>query len=294
MSQLHWLVLALVVLGTGYVALSAWGAHRWSATTRGLGRRLTAARAPRRADTRGASGGPAYDPRDIKGLPAPVQRYFRTVLRVGQPMVAAVTLDMTGRFNLSATAERWCAFTARQWVCTRRPGFLWDAQMRLLPGLPVMVVDSFIAGQGWLRAAVMGLFTVADQRGSGRIAGDEFMRYFAETAWYPTALLPSQGVRWEAVDATSARASINDGPLTLSLLFAFNAEGLIESASAEARGAAVAGAVVMRPWEGRWSNYQRCHGMLLPLSGEAAWLGPQGRRPYFVGHVTSLSCEFER
>jgi hypothetical protein len=34
--------------------------------------------------------------------------------------------------------------------------------------------------------------------------------------------------------------------------------------------------------------------MLLPLSGEAAWLGPQGRRPYFVGHVTSLSCEFER
>ena len=26
----------------------------------------------------------------------------------------------------------------------------------------------------------------------------EFMRYFMEALWYPTALLPSQGVRWEA------------------------------------------------------------------------------------------------
>lgn len=291
MNSLPWLVLALVVTGTGYVALMAWGAHRWSASTRGLGRQLAAARAqPRRSFT----GGRRYEPAELEGLPAPVQRYFRSVLRAGQPIVAAVTLDMTGRFNLSPTGERWRAFTARQRVCTRRPGFLWDAQMSLLPGLQVQVIDSFIAGQGWLRAAVMGLFTVADQRGSGRIAGDEFMRYFAETAWYPTALLPSQGVRWTAVDSTSARASISDGPITLSLLFSFNAEGLIESASAEARGALVDGQVVMLPWEGRWSNYQRCHGMLLPLHGEAAWLAPQGRRPYFIGKVTSLSCEFER
>ena len=286
-----WIVLALVVLVTTYVALTAWGAHRWSATTRGLGRQLRAARALPRTRSIGPSG---YDPCDIEGLPAPVQRYFRTVLRAGQPIVSAVTLDMTGRFNLSSTGERWSAFTARQKVCTRRPGFLWDAQMSLLPGLSVQVVDSFIAGQGWLHAAVLGLFTVADQRGSGRIAGDEFMRYFAEAAWYPTALLPSQGVRWKAVDDNSAQASISDGPITLSLLFTFNAEGLIESASAEARGAAVGGTVVMLPWEGRWSNYRRCNGMLLPLKGEAAWLGPTGRRPYFIGNVTSLACEFER
>ena len=64
-----WIVLALVVLVTTYVALTAWGAHRWSATTRGLGRQLRAARALPRTRAIGPSG---YDPRDIEGLPEPV------------------------------------------------------------------------------------------------------------------------------------------------------------------------------------------------------------------------------
>ena len=39
------------------------------------------------------------------------------------------------------------------------------------------------------------------------------MRFFA--AWYPTALLPRQGVRWEAVDDRSARATLEEGDVTL-------------------------------------------------------------------------------
>jgi hypothetical protein len=35
----------------------------------------------------------------------------------------------------------------------------------------------------------VALFTVADLHGPGDIAQGELMRFFAETAWYPTALL---------------------------------------------------------------------------------------------------------
>jgi hypothetical protein len=42
-------------------------------------------------------------------------------------------------------------------------------------------------------------------RGTGEIAEGQLMGFFAEAAWYPTALLPGQGVRWEAVDDSSAR-----------------------------------------------------------------------------------------
>ena len=117
------------------------------------------------------------------------------------------------------------------------------------------VVDSYIAGKGLLHAAILGLFTVADVSGGGEIARGEFMRFFAEAAWYPTALLPSQGVRWEAVDEHSANATIVDGSLTLTLLFRFNDAGLIGSVRAEARGAMVGKEMVMLPWEGSWSNY---------------------------------------
>jgi hypothetical protein len=169
---------------------------------------------------------------------APVQRYFRAVLTDGQPIIAAATLEMTGTMNMSATAEQWKPFTSRQRVVTRKPGFLWDAQVFMFPGLPAHVEDSYIAGHGRLIAKVLGLFTVADSQGEGEIARGEFMRYFAESPWYPTALLPSQGVRWEAVDDASASATLVDGPITLTLLFRFNDAGLIASVRAEARGAA--------------------------------------------------------
>ena len=95
-------------------------------------------------------------------------------------------------------------------VKATRRHLTWDAQISMLPGIKVHVVDSYIAGKGLVRAAMLGLFT-ADMVGGGEMARGEFMRFFAETPWYPTALLPSQGVQWAAVDGTSANATIVDG-----------------------------------------------------------------------------------
>ncbi len=286
---LLWLGLVLCLLAVVAVGLRAYGVQRWAATTRTLTSRLEATR----IDDKTQSSAPQhYDVRELEGLPAPVQRYFRTVLKDGQAIIAAARLELAGTFNLSATGEQWKPFTSQQRVVTRRPGFLWNAQIAMLPGLPVRVVDSYIAGHGQLRAAILGLFTVADVSGGAEIARGEFMRFFAEAAWYPTALLPSQGVRWEAVDGGSANATIVDGPLTLTLLFRFNDAGLIDSFRAEARGGMVGKVMVMTPWEGRFSNYQTLDGMTVPLTGEVAWIRPDGRRPYFIGDVSSLTYEF--
>ncbi len=233
---------------------------------------------------------------ELEGLPAPVQRYFRAVLTDGQPIIGAATLEMAGTINMSATAEQWKPFTSQQRVVTSvagsRPGFLWDAQVDMFPGVPARVVDSYVTGEGQLIAKLMGLFTVASAQGGGELARGEFMRYFAEAAWYPTALLPSQGVRWQAVDSTSANATIVDGPITLALLFSFNEAGLIASVRADSRGAGVGRDRVMLPWDCALSDYQPRDGMLIPMVGEAAWMRPEGRKAYFIGHVKKLSYEF--
>jgi hypothetical protein len=200
---------------------------------------------------------------------------------------------MTGTFNMSATEDQWKLFTSRQRVTNRPPGFLWDARIAMLPGLTVRVVDSYIVGNGLLRATIQGLLPLACMRGGGEIARGEFMRYFAEAAWYPTALLPSQGVRWKAVDDRSACATLVDGPITLSLLFRFDEAGLIESFRAEARGGMVGKVMVQAPWEGRFMNYQRRDGMLVPFTGEVAWMRPEGRKVYFKGSVSQLRYEFD-
>jgi hypothetical protein len=207
-------------------------------------------------------------------------------------MIAAVDVQHAGVFNLSESGERWKPFTSTQRVVTRRPGFVWDGKVIMLPGVLVRVHDAYVAGIGILHPAILGLFTLVDLRGTGEIARGEFMRFFADAAWYPTALLPSQGVRWQAVDERSANATLVDGPLSLTLLFRFDSEGLIESVLAEARGRTVGKSIVMTPWGGRWSNYQVRDGMRVPLTGEVAWLTPEGRKPYWRGTITSLRYEF--
>ena len=124
------------------------------------------------------------------------------------------------------------------------------------------------------------------------IARGELMRYFAEMVWYPTALLPSQGVSWTAVDAHPATATLVNGPISLTLLFQFDEAGLVASVHADARGAGVGKDMVMLPWDCRVSNYQLRNGMMVPTHGEAAWLKPQGRQAYFIGELTSMAYEF--
>ena len=279
MMWLLWLGLVLCLLAVAAAGLTALGSKRWADRMAALTGGLEAAR------NDGSVKPPYpthYDPHELEGLPAPVQRYFRAVLKVGQPIVSAVTIEMAGTINLSATAEQWKPFTSKQRIVTRRPGFMWDGELSMLPGMKVRVVDSYIAGKGLVQAAMLGLFTMADMGGGGEMARGEFMRFFAETPWYPTALLPSQGVQWAAVDGTSANATIVDGSVTLTLLFHFNDAGLIDSVRAEARGGMVGKEMVMRPWECGLSNYQVRDGMTVPITGEAAYVRPGCARRTFT------------
>lgn len=279
-----------VVLGgvAGLLALtaaaSAFGRWRWQQRTDELVARLAAARqAPSPA---------RFDPAELEGLPPVVQRYFRAVLPPGAPMVAAAQVRHEGRFNLAQEGERWVPFTSEQQVVTRRPGFVWNAAMPMAPGVTVRVHDAYVAGEGVLAPALLGLVPLADLRGGGDIALGELMRFLAEAAWYPTALLPSQGVRWEAVDEHRARATLVDGPLSLTLTFRFHDDGTIDRVRAEARGRTLGDRVVPTPWEGRWSDYRMQDGMRIPMTGEVAWLLPEGPQTYWRGTITSLRYEF--
>jgi hypothetical protein len=232
-----------------------------------------------------------YEAGELAGLPAPVQRYFRAALQPGQRMIQAVTVEHAGTFNMSEGRKRWLPFTSHQRVLLARPGFDWEARIRLLPGLAIRVHDAYVAGEGVLTARLLGV-PVVTMRGTPELAHGELMRFLAEAAWYPTALLPSQGVRWTPVDDSTARAEFADGATRLTLTYRFGRDGLIETTRAEDRGRTVKGKVVPTPWEGRWSHCLERDGMRVPLEGEVAWLLPDGRKPYWRGHVTRLEYEY--
>ncbi len=284
MYVLKWFGVIVLVLAAAYAAAFALGTWRWSGTTRDLVKQLNAGRTPPRTSR--------YKETELAGLPVPVQRYFRAVLTDGQPIITAVTLTQSGTFNMSTSAAQWKPFTAKQAFTTQRPGFVWNANITLFPGMPVRVVDAFIAGEGLLRPAILGLYSMGTMHGKGEIARGELLRHFAESVWFPTALLPSQGVVWQAVDDTSATATMTDGPISVTMLIRFGTDGLISTIHVDERATTVGTDTVMMPWECRMSNYQTRDGMQVPLTGEALYITPQGERSYFRGTIDRLDYEF--
>jgi len=283
---MRWKIIGVVILTLGAVMAGAllYGAKRWQTKTKALHAELEAARLPLAPQ--------AYDPAELAGLPEPVQRYFRAVLKEGQPLVAAVNLTHTGTFNMSESGEQWQPFTSNQRVITRRPGFVWDARIQLAPALPIFVYDAYVAGAGALTAQPFGLLTVMEQPNTPELAQGELMRFLAEAAWYPTALLPSQGVVWQAIDDRQAEATLTDGPTTAKLVFQFDEQGLIEGVSAEGRYRNVAGVPVATPWQGRFWEYEGRDGMLIPLEGEVGWLLQGELKLYWRGRIQRAEYEY--
>jgi len=268
-----------------YILLFAYGSARWNAKTR--------IRQTRLFDYQHSFQIKKFDASmDLNGLPAPVSRYLKKVLPDGQPYISSVRIKHTGTFNMNETGEQWKPFISDQHVVTRRPGFLWNARISMMPGLPIRVHDAYIAGEGILQAFPLGLFPVVNMHNSADLARGELMRYLAESAWYPTALLPGNEVQWEAVDDSSAHAVLTDKNLHVTLLFRFREDDLIDYVKAEDRGRTVNGQVIPTPWVGEWKNYERMHGILVPRDGEVHWELPNGRQPYWRGHISEISYQW--
>lgn len=285
MTWLKWFGPSIVGLLVLITALLAYSRQRWDGLSAQLFARLDSARTKLQPGR--------FDTHEVDGLPPSVQRFFRTVLSDGMPLVAVASVEQTGTFNMGETFDQWKDFTATQRVVTRHPGFLWDARVAMLPGVAVHVHDAYVQGEGLLHAAIAGLVTVVNREGDD-VARGELMRFVAEAALYPTALLPSQGVVWTAVDQHSARATLVDGSISVAMTFIFGADGLIESIRADERGRLVDGKIIPTPWEGRWTDCQTVDGMRVPMTGEVAWLLPEGRKPYWRGRIRKLSYEFEQ
>lgn len=278
------LVVVIVVLTSAVVLAALYGGRRFDAETERLTTRLAELKEKPERTVRLAS--------ELELVPPPVARFFRFALRDEQPFVLAARLTQAGEFRMSESPDSWKPFSARQVFRVTPPGFVWDARIRMAPGLTVRVRDSYRDGRGSMNAAVLGLVPVAKVSGTSDIAVAALQRYLAEAVWFPTALLPSQGVAWSPIDASTALAALTDGALSASLEFRFGDEGEIAGVFTEARNREVEGRFVPTPWEGVFRDYETRSGMRVPGHGEVAWIVESERRPYWRGRILDAVYDF--
>ena len=262
-----------------------WGTASWRRTTTKTVDELFAGR-------RAVSTSPnadVFSHAQLDDLPAPVARYLAFALPDGQPRIHTARIEWRGEFQRTPGGG-WSPFTAEQHYTTSPPGFVWNAAIRMAPFIPMRVRDSYLGGAGSMMGRLGGIATIIDERGTRELASGALTRWLGETAWFPTALLPGMGVSWEAVDATTARAVVADGENRVEAVFHFAPTGEMVRMTAM-RYRDVNGVGKLTAFEGRYSEYARREGVMIPMRSEVAWLLPEGRFPYWRGHPVRVQYE---
>lgn len=228
---------------------------------------------------------------EVDALPALLKKYFQLVLQDGAPIIRHASLTQTGGFRVRPDMQGWSSMRARQVFACQPKGFVWNAVITIFGGLPVHVCDSYIAGHGSMRGKLLALFTIIDAQHQRELDEAALQRFLAEAVWFPSALLPSQGVRWKALDEHHAEATISDGTITTSLQFEFNSDGEIVSVYAPARFREVAGKFITTPWKGRLSNYIQIGHYRVPQQAEVEWHLQQQIYPYWKASIKDIQYD---
>ncbi len=222
---------------------------------------------------------------DLESLPDAVQRWLRHSNVVGSRVPTIVRLRQDGQFQMEG--KGWTPFEAEQYFTINPPAFLWKAAFRMAPLLLVRGRDRYRAGEGSIEMRVLSLFPVANKTGGGLNQGD-LLRFLGELQWFPAAAL-EEYIRWEAIDAHSAQATMTYGGIAGSMTFRFDDAGrLIESTAVrynDSRGR-------NEPWVNRNDSDQQFSEVRLPAVGEARWEYEVGPYPYIRWRVTTI--EYDR
>ncbi len=228
---------------------------------------------------------------ELDELPSPVQKYFRLVLKDGAPIINRTSLVQKGGFRPKPELKEWSTMEATQQFSSSPRAFVWNANIAMLPGVSIEVCDLYKDGKGSMRGKILSLFTLIDAKEQKELNEGALQRYLAEAVWFPTALLPSQGVSWSAIDEQRAKATVTDGNTTTSLEFTFNDSGEIVSAYTPERYREVSGTYEPTPWGGRYANYVDINGYLVPIECEVEWYLQEGVYTYFRATLDEIQYD---
>jgi hypothetical protein len=201
-----------------------------------------------------------YTTSQLNGLPEPVQRYFRYVLKEGTPYISSVRLKHKGGFKTNLK-NGFINIKGEQYFSVQKPQFIWKGTTLIFTAR-----DSFIADKGNLKVSLFNIFTVVDGKGI-KINEGEMQRWLAESVWFPTNLLPSENITWIAIEENSAKLSFRYKEISFDFIVTFNATGEIVAMETlrfmtdDKR----------EPWLCKMANYKEINGVKIPFSAEAVW-----------------------
>jgi hypothetical protein len=225
---------------------------------------------------------------DLTALPAPVQHYLRGAGAVGQPRVHHFEATWRGRIRATAH-DRWMEFTAKQYnvVDERARFFLMDATRS---GLSVDVYHVFRENAATMRVWLLSLVPLVNASGP-ELDRAETVTLFNDLCLLAPAALTDPAIRWEPIDADSARARYTVGSVTIGAVLSFNEAGeLVNFVSDDRLVASADGTQFTRQrWSTPVTDYRQFGPRRVMTRGEGRWHPPEGEFVYLEMELLDLA-----
>ena len=224
--------------------------------------------------------GKTFSYHQIANLPEPVQRYFRHVLREGQPYISYIRLIHDGQFK-TGQDKKWVNIKGEQYFTTEKPGFIWKGSTSMFTAR-----DMYIAGSGRLIVSLFSLYNIVDAGGEKYNQG-ELLRWLAEGIWFPTNLLPGERLQWTAIDTKTAKLTFEYNGLSIFYIVTINDIG--EITQIETKRYMNEGN--LESWIGRLTAYKEMNGIIIPTTIEAIWQLEKGDFSYAKFNVKVIEYD---
>ncbi len=275
-------VIILASLGTFVVLVSA----------SALISRAFVARAIRRlVNSIGKEALPHFSSKRSAMLPEAVHRYLSYALKEGQPNIRYAVLKQTARFRHRAGSP-WFTVTATEVLSGMEPGFVWDAKLRHNAAWWRTAKLSYMHGRGHGHLKLYGAITLQEFEGRETDMSMLF-RFLSELVWLPTGLLPTKTLRWEHVDANTARAVITDDDVQVQALFHVNELGQIDRITTEDKYRDHKSGFEQASFSLVCRAYKEFDGVIIPTEVDFVWNLESGDFEYGQFIVTDIDFHYE-
>lgn len=236
----------------------------------------------RRALARWENEGGAPGAVDV-ALPGPVLELAQRLGVAPDTSARQVTLTQSGDMRLGKGTRR-SRFRARQTIEVSHTGFAWRATFG--PFGAISVTDAYCEGEGSLDVRLFRRVSLAHMRGP-TFAKGEIMRYLAEIAWAPDAILLNRSLVWSVIDDRTLSVAAGSGTGYGAVRIDLDDEGRIGGIFAPDRPFTDGKVVEERPWSGQFTDYRRHAGRWLPFSADVGWCVDGSLANYWRGTMTS-------
>lgn len=216
-------------------------------------------------------------------LPEPVQRYFRHVLKDGQPYISYARLTHDGQFKAGLDKD-FTNIKGEQYFTTEKPGFIWKGTTAMFTAR-----DMYVADKGRLIVTLFSLYNVVDGSGENFNEG-ELQRWLGESVWFPTNLLPNERNQWSPIDEHSAKLSFKYKSVSFDYIVTFSEIGEIKTMETMR----FLGDEKREKWLCKMADYQEIDGITIPMKAEVSWILEKGEVSYAKFDVKSIEFDIPK